>query len=294
MDIGKLLGFKKDSKAILQIGVDKLVPNPFQPRRVFDSGEIASLAESIRQDGIIQPLCIRKREELPEAIINGQRVTASEKYEIIAGERRWRAAKLIGLKTVPCILMTASNAQSARMALSENIFRSDLDFFEQALAMQNIMIICSFTQTQLAESLGLSQPTVANKLRLLRFSEEERRLIRESDMSERLARQFLRIGDDNKRRKVLLFALSHGLSADDCEIYIENLLNRGQRPQKNKKKSATQKLTGTISDVRFFMNSIDKAIFLAGSAGFPIERRETDCGDYLELRLMIPKSRLSK
>lgn len=294
MDIAKLLGLKKDSKALVQIAVDKLVPNPFQPRRVFNPDDIASLAESIRQDGILQPLCVRRREELPEAVINGQRVTACEKYEIIAGERRWRAAKLVGLKTVPCILMTASNAQSARMALAENIFRADLDFFEQALAMQNIMIICGFTQTQLAESLGLSQPTVANKLRLLRFSEEERRLIRESEMPERVARQFLRIGDDNERRKVLLFALTHGLSGDDCENYIENRLNNNPKPQKSKKKSATQKLTGTVSDVRFFMNSIDKAIFLAGSAGFPIERKETDCGEYLELRLMIPKSKALK
>ncbi len=293
MELGKLFGFKKDGKTLVQIGVDKLVPNPFQPRRVFDSGEIAALAESIRKDGILQPLCIRKREDMPEAVINGQRVTACEKYEIIAGERRWRAAKLAGLKTVPCILMTASNAQSARMALAENIFRADLDFFEQALAMQNIMIICGFTQTQLGESLGLSQSTVANKLRLLRFSEEERRLIRESEMPERVARQFLRVGDDKKRRKLLLFALTHELSGEDCEAFIESRLDEA-KTQKGKKKSATQKLTGTVSDVRFFMNSIDKAIFLAGSAGYPIERKETDCGDYVELRLMIPKSKLSK
>ncbi len=294
MELGKLLGFKRDSKTLVHIGLDKLVPNPFQPRRVFDSDEIASLAESIRQDGILQPLCIRKREEVPEAVINGQRVSAVEKYEIIAGERRWRAAKLAGLKTVPCILMTASNAQSARIALTENIFRADLDYFEQALAMQNIMIICGYTQTQLGENLGLSQSTIANKLRLLRFSEEERRLIRESELPERIARQFLRIGDDGKRRKTLLFALTHGLSGDDCEAYIDNQLNEKEKTQKNKKKSATQKLTGTVSDVRFFMNSIDKAIGLAGSAGFPIERKETDCGDFVELRLMIPKVRPSK
>ncbi len=142
MDITKIFGFKRENGTLLHIGVDKLVPNPLQPRKVFDSAAIALLAESIRKDGILQPLCIRKRDEVPTAVINGQRVSAAEKYEIIAGERRWRAAKLIGLKSVPCILMNASNAQSARLALAENIFRRDLDFFEQALAMQNIMVIC--------------------------------------------------------------------------------------------------------------------------------------------------------
>ncbi len=140
----------------------------------------------------------------------------------------------------------------------------------------------------------MSQPTVANKLRLLRFSEEERHIIRDSNMPERIARQFLRIADDAKRKKLLLFAEAHSLSGEECESYIEAILNEQPREAKSKKKSATQRLTGTVSDMRFFMNSIDKAIVLAGSAGFPIERKETDCGDYLELRLMIPKSRLAR
>ena len=295
MKLTEILGINKKtaSPCLIHIPIDRLVPNPLQPRRIFDEEELRKLSLSIRQNGIIQPICVRYRENTPEISLNGQTVRAKAVYEIIAGERRWRASKLAGLKTVPCMLITATAGESAQMALAENAFRNDLDFFEQAAAMQNIMMICDITQAELAESLGLSQPTVANKLRLLKYGEEERRIIRKSRMPERQARCFLRIADSEKRLRLLCIAAENGYTVEECELLVENCFGRPQRTGRQKKKGATQKLVGTVSDIRFFINSVDKAISLASAAGFSVEREENDKGDYVEICLKIPKSRMA-
>lgn len=295
MKISEILGLTKKTPApcLIHIPIDRLVPNPLQPRRVFDNEELHKLAISIKQNGIIQPLCVRYRENTPEISLNGQTVRAEAVYEIIAGERRWRASRLAGLKTVPCMLISATAGESAQMALAENAFRNDLDFFEQASAMQNIMIVCDVTQAELAQSLGLSQPTVANKLRLLKYSEEERRIIRESRMPERQARSFLRISNTDIRLRLLKTAAENGYTAEECEVLVESYFGGIQKPVKQKKKGATQKLVGTVSDIRFFINSVDKAISLASAAGFTVERQEKDNGDYVEICLKIPKSRMA-
>jgi len=295
MNLAQKLGLVKKSgmPCLMHIPPDRLVPNPLQPRRVFDQGEIKRLADSILQNGVIQPLCVRKREDLPTISLNGQTVHAKATYEIIAGERRWRAAQLAGLKAIPCLLISATAGESAQIALAENLFRCDLDFFEQAVAMQNIMIVCDITQCRLAELLGLSQPTVANKLRLLKFAEEERRIIRESRMPERQARIFLRISNSDVRLKLLKNAAEGGYTAEECATLVESYFNIIPKPQKPKKKGAAQKLVGTVSDIRFFMNTVNKAINLATAAGYTVEREEQDKGDYLELCLKIPKSRMA-
>lgn len=295
MKLSKILGLTKKTAVpcLVHIPTSKLVPNPLQPRRIFDEDELQKLAASIKQNGIIQPLCVRYRENTPEISLNGQTVKADAVYEIIAGERRWRAARILGLETIPCMLITATAGESAQMALAENAFRHDLDFFEQAAAMQNIMIVCGITQAELAASLGLSQPTVANKLRLLRYTEEERRLIRNSRTPERQARAFLRINDASTRLKLLELAIGNEYTAEECEILVESYLGGKQQPQKQKKKGATQKLVGTVSDIRFFMNSLDKAIGFAAAAGVRVEKEEKDKGDYVELCLKIPKGRMA-
>ena len=179
------------------------------------------------------------------------------------------------------------------MALAENAFRHDLDYFEQAVAMQNIMLVCDVTQAELAASLGLSQPTVANKLRLLKYTEEEKRLIREHRLPERQARAFLRISDIDARLKILTLAVEKGFTAEECEILVESYLSGKTQQTKQKKKSATQRLVGTVSDIRFFINTVDKAIGLASAAGVKVEKEQHDKGDYVELCLKIPKGRIA-
>lgn len=291
MNLAEKLGLKKSSLPSLNyIPVVQLTPNPLQPRKRFDNEDIKTLAHSIKENGVLQPLCVRAREDLPKISLNGQVVSADAVYEIMAGERRWRAAKLAGLEKVPCVIMKAGAGESAKIALAENFYRRDLSFFEEAYAMQNIMIVCGLTQGELATSLGISQPTVANKLRLLRFSDEERKIIGDCHFPERLCRAFLRVENEKERLKLLKSAEAHGWTPEECETRIEIYL-RGAHGGKCKAKGTAQKVVGALSDIRFFINTVDKAVGLAAAAGFEVERTENDLGDYYELRLVIPKAR---
>ncbi len=290
MSIAEKLGFKKSNLPSLSyIPINKLTVNPLQPRKRFLAEDLKSLAHSIKENGVLQPLCVRMREDVPCVSINGQVIKAEAIYEIIAGERRWRAAQLAALEKVPCIIMNATAGDSAKIALAENFYRKDLNFFEQAAAMQNIMIVCGLNQGELAESLGLSQPTVANKLRLLRFEEEERRIIIDCDFPERLCRQFLRIENSDARLKLLKSAEAHSLTPEECIKRIDGYLKGGE--ELSKAKGAHRRTVSALSDIRFFINSVDKAIGLAAAAGFEVERNDSDLGDFYELRLVIPKAR---
>ncbi|MBQ3196007.1 MAG: ParB/RepB/Spo0J family partition protein [Clostridia bacterium] len=289
MNIAEKLGLKKPILPSLSyIPINKLTANPLQPRKYFSEEEIDSLAHSIKTNGVLQPLCVRLREDVPTVSINGQIVKAEATYEIIAGERRFRAAKRAGLDKLPCIIMNATAGDSAKIALAENIYRCDLSFFEQAGAMQNIMIVCGLNQTELAESLGMRQSTVANKLRLLRFSDEERRIIIDCNFSERLCRVFLRIENATARLKLLKSAEAHGWSHTECEKQVDAYLNGAV---KQVQKCAHRRTVSALSDIRFFMNSVEKAIGLAAAAGFEVERTDNDLGDFYELHLVIPKAR---
>lgn len=292
MNLAEKLGIKKAGlPALSYIELNKLVPNPLQPRKSFDNAAIEALAHSIKANGVLQPLCVRYRDDRPRLAINGQVVCGDAMYEIIAGERRFRAAKLAGLKRVPCVVMDAAAGDSAKITLAENFYRRDLNYFEEAYAMQNIMIVCGLTQSELAESLGLSQPTVANKLRLLRFGEEERRIIMDCGFPERLCRAFLRIENATERLKLLKNAEAHGWSPEECISHIDRYLHGAPTPVKPKSKGATHKMVGALSDIKFFINTVDKAIGLATAAGFKVERNDRDLGDFYELHLVIPKAR---
>ncbi len=291
MKLTEKLGFgKKKERQLLHIDTECLVPNPLQPRQIFDEAELLRLANSIKASGVLQPLCVKKRENVPSIDINGVGVSAKAVYEIIAGERRWRAARIAGLKTVPCIVMEATSGESARLALTENVFRSDLNYFEQAAAMQNIMLVCGLTQNELAASLALSQPTVANKLRLLKLTEEERHILTACKLPERVARAFLRVNNEKARLRLIKSAEAHSYTPDQCLHRIEAYLKGSPRPIKAKK-GATQRIVGTISDMRFFMNTVEKAISLADAAGYTVTKSENDLGEFIELKLIIPKGR---
>lgn len=281
---------KNQSVSLLKLSPYELIPNPLQPRSVFDDEKLQSLADSISRHGILQPICVKKREHVPVLEINGQRISDPQRYEIIAGERRWRAAKLLALKEVPCILMEADSGSSASIALEENVNREELNFFEQATALQNIMMVCSITQSELAKRLGIKQSTVANKLRLLKLTEEERRIVLENKLSERHVRALVRIEDLRQRMKMLRLIELYSLSAEECEKRIEAYL-KGGASGGEKNKRPERRFIGTFSDVKFFINTVDKAVNLATAAGFQVEREELDNGEFIELRLKIPKSR---
>ena len=259
-----------EKKKLVEITPEKIVPNPAQPRMDFAESELQQLAESIRINGVLQPVLVRRDRD---------------RYILVAGERRWRAAKIAGLRTIPAIVQDISAKESAVLALIENLQRSDLNFFEEAAAIYALMHDRDMTQKEAARRLGMSQPALANKIRLLRLSGEEQRVILEYKLTERHARALLRIEDPILRVQTLKKITENRLNVVQTEEYIRKLLE-----EKTAKKP---KRTFIAKDIRLFLNTIDHAVTAMKDAGIRAvaHRRETD--EYYECVVRIPKSNSS-
>lgn len=263
------LGFTKEKQInkVVQISIDDIDPNPHQPRTEFEKGDIFSLAESIRQNGILQPLTVRK---------------ADDRYEIIAGERRLRAARLVDLKYVPCIIMNISERNSAILALVENIQRQDLSFFDEASAIEKLINYYGMTQEDAAIKLGKAQSTIANKLRLLKLSDEERLVITRYNLTERHARALLRLGSSEDRMLIINRIVKFGLNVEKTEQVIEEYID------KNRVKESYRKRSKVFADVRIFVNSINKAVETMKAAGISADSCKIQYDDFVEYRVRIP------
>lgn len=256
------------SRRVLYLPVSGIRANPNQPRRVFDEAALRELAESIRQYGILQPLTVRR---------------AADGYELIAGERRLRAAKLAGLRSVPCLLTAAEEESSSVLALIENIQRRDLHYFEEAAAIARLIAQYGLSQEQAADKLGKSQSAVANKLRLLRLSPECAALLREHDLSERHARSLLRLADEEERLAALKTIIARGMTVAQTEEYIEGLLD------KSAVTPPPRKPTYIIKDVRIFLNSVHHQLSIMQRAGVDAAAEREDTDDEIRLVIRIPK-----
>ncbi len=281
MDFSVVLKSLRCVKSIT-VAINELTPNPLQPRRIFDEDELYSLAESIKNYGLIQPIAIKKLASLPSSTIKGE-----PKYEIIAGERRWRAAKLAGLKQINCTLFDADRQDSAIMALVENLQRSDLTYFEEAMAMQTLLHTSGKTQTELSRALSISQSTLSNKLRLLKLTERERLMAIENNFSERHCRALLRIDTERERRHIMLAIINNKLQAPETERLIEEYLNRKAQTPKNEKEPPNVK--GSIGDMRFFYNTIDKTVNLLHHSGYSAAWSKTEADGALEIKITVKK-----
>ncbi len=271
---------------VVFLPTEELAPNPMQPRKQFDEASLNALSESIRQYGLLQPVTVREAE--PQPYPDNVR---GPSFEIIAGERRWRAAKLAGLEKVPCVIRIADRKESAELALIENLQRRNLGYFEEAEAIRNLLLMTSLSQAEMAARLSLSPSALSNKLRLLRLSPSERKLIEENELGERHARAFLKIRDESLRKKAILQTVTDGLSAAETEALADRL-NSEQTAFTEEKPASSVKPRQRISlirDVRFFFNTLDRAVSLLEEAGFSAEqqRKETDAG--YEIRLFVPK-----
>ena len=226
-------------------------PNPAQPRRVFEEEALAELTESIRLHGVIQPLSVR-------------RVGAG--YELIAGERRLRAAQGAGLTEIPCIVMTMDDAESGVVALVENLQRRDLDFIEEAMGISRLIRLQNLSQEQTARMLGKSQSAIANKLRLLRHSPEVLAAIRRGNLTERHARALLRLGTEPQKLQAIETIVSLGMSVSRAEQYIDKLLTSGEKTSPSR------------VNLGGFLNNLTQTLARIQSAGIPAvsERRETE------------------
>lgn len=261
-----------EKKKLLELSPDKIVPNPAQPRLDFPQDELLQLAESIRQNGVLQPILVRRDRD---------------RYILVAGERRWRASRMAGLKTIPAIVQELSPQDGAVLSLIENMQRSDLNFFEEAAAIYALMQDRTMTQEETARRLGMSQPSLANKIRLLRLSGEEQRMVLENHLTERHARALLRMEDPEKRMAALKTVIERKMNVAQTDTYIKSLLEQEGQAKRPKR-------TFIAKDVRLFLNTIDHAVQTMKEAGIgaAFQRKETD--EYYECVVRIPKSAAHK
>jgi ParB family chromosome partitioning protein len=266
------LSFAKEKQInkVIQVPIQEIIPNPHQPRTEFEHSDIESLAESIKQNGILQPLTLRRTEE---------------GYELIAGERRLRAAKVIGLEYIPGIVLDISERTSAILALVENIQRQDLSFFDEAHAIEKLINYYGMTQEDAAIKLGKAQSTVANKLRLLRLTDQEREIIIKYNLTERHARALLRLANEEQRLEILERVVKYNLNVERTEQAIESFIEKAEVKESYKRRSKV------FQDVRIFVNTINKAVETMQAAGIAADSTKLQFEDYTEYRVRIPKTK---
>ena len=256
---------KKTDASLKLLPPADISPNPNQPRRNFSQQELEELAASIAQVGLLQPLTVR---------------ASSGGWELVAGERRLRAAVLAGLEQVPCLVIRADEEHSALMALVENIQRQDLDFWEEALALDKLISVCGLSQEEAARRIGKSQSAVANKLRLLKLPEDVLEALRDAGCGERHARALLRLEGAEAQRDAGAYIIRHKLSVAQTEEYIERLLHpkaKGRAP------------VYLIKDVRLFLNTLKRGLSLMNAAGVDARCGREDTENEILLTIRIPK-----
>ncbi len=259
------------SGRVCMISTDKLFPNPSQPRFIFEDEPLLRLADSIRRFGILQPLSVRPSRN-PEGDIQA--------YQIIAGERRWRAARILGFECVPCLILDIDNQSSAELALIENIQREDLNIFEQAAAIASLIDIYGLTQEQAARQLSSSQAYIANKLRILKLTPKERAQIIKNKLTERHARALLRIDNPEARLEAISHIAAKELNVSATERYIDALLAEQQVSKCT--------IKPYLKDLRFFYNSVDKATSILKDCGFDVVTERNELPSETLITIHIP------
>lgn len=258
------------SSRVRYIPINTVRPNPQQPRRSFDEAALRELADSIRAYGILQPLTVRDKGGF---------------YELVAGERRLRAARIAGLREVPCLVAEVGEEDAALLALIENLQRRDLDYMEEAAAIARLIRRYGLSQQQAADKLGKSQPAIANKLRLLRLPPPVTDCLRQYGLTERHARTLLRLTDQEQQLAAARHMGQRGLNVAQAEQYVDALTaeNRTQPPHRRP--------TYIIKDVRLFLNSVERGVRLMQSAGVGAEVGRRDTDEEILLTIHIPKRR---
>ena len=257
----------KANAQIQLIPHDLIKPNPQQPRVRFDYNELEGLACSIRANGLLQPINVRILE-------NGE-------FELISGERRLRAARMIGMTKIPCVVMNVSDQQSALFAIIENVQRENLDFFEEAVAIERLMTEYGLSQDEISEKLGKAPSTLSNKLRLLRLPDEIRDKISYSGLSERHARALLTLPDNNTRKRVLDIVIERHLTVAETERLIADIHRR--------RKGARKPQTKAYKDMRIFLNTLNHAVDIIRKAGIEADTAKSETDEYFEYVIRISK-----
>ena len=264
----------KGSKRLVEVNVASIHPNPYQPRATFDEESIAELAQSIQQVGLLQPLLVRK---------------GDDGYELVAGERRLRAVTSLGMEKVACIVQQdIEDESSAMMALIENLQREDLHYLEEAQCYQKLLETYGLTQEELANRLGKSQSSIANKLRLLKLSDEVKAAMTEKRLSERHARALLKLTDDKQRLDAVERIAEKGLSVKETEQMVEKTLNKAYDEKQDGAKPRP-KLMRIVRDYRLFMNTINQAVNQLRESGMTVEVEQSDRADGVDIKISVTR-----
>ncbi|WP_188392285.1 nucleoid occlusion protein [Compostibacillus humi] len=255
---------------VIQIPVQKIVPNRYQPRTIFHEEKIKELAQTIRTHGMIQPIVVRKLDE--------------DKYEIIAGERRWRAVQLLQWETVPAIIRDFTDTETASVALIENLQREELTPIEEAYAYAKLLEMHSLTQEALAQRLGKNQSTIANKLRLLKLPKEIQDALMERKITERHARALIQVKEPEMQLILMEEIIENHLNVKQTEERIAKLYEK-------KEKKKRPKLKGINKDVRIAMNTIRQSLSMITKTGINVESDEKEFEDFYQITVKIPKKK---
>ncbi len=265
----KLFGIpeqRSQADEVKQLPVDQIVPSPYQPRTIFDDDRLDELCQTIKTHGVVQPIIVRVR---------------NHKFELIAGERRLRAVKKLGLPTIPGIVREINDSQAASIALIENLQREGLTSIEEAVAYQQLLELHQLTQESLAQRLGKSQSTIANKIRLLQLSEPVKQALLERKITERHARALLPLDTEDMQVKVLQEIISKELNVKQTETRVAFYLE-ATKIKKSKRISFSK-------DIRLAVNTIRQSVEMVTGSGLPIKTKEQDFEDHYEIIIHIPK-----
>lgn len=264
--------FNEDkTEKIKEIKLDAIKPNPYQPRKFFDSFQLEELAKSIKEFGVIQPVIVRKKENY---------------YELIAGERRLRASQRLGKETIPAVVKDLSDQEVAAIALIENLQRESLNFFEEAEGYQRLLQEFNLTQEEIAQKVGKSQSTIANKLRLLKLSAPVRNSINFALITERHARALLKLPTAELQSAVLKEIYARELNVRETEVFIEEqLILFGDSFKQNKGK----KIVRVFTDIRLYLNALRSTVSTIREAGIEIKMLEQDFDNHVEVLIQIYK-----
>lgn len=251
---------------VIEIDIDKIVANPHQPRTVFGD-DISELAESIKLNGLIQPLTVKAE---------------GDHYVLIAGERRLRALKLLENSFAPCIVLDVTDRNSAVLALVENIQRKDLHFFDEAEALAKLLDFYGMTQEDAAIRLGKTQSTIANKLRLLKLSDDIRGRVRSSGLTERHARALLKLQNEKLQIEAIDNICEKRLNVEQTERLVAAIIDRENERESIRRRS------GAFKDIRLFVNTINKAVEMMKAAGINADSQKIKEKGYIEYIVRIP------
>ncbi len=264
---------KGNHKVIQEIPIDNIRPNPYQPRKEFPKQGLEELSQSIREYGLLQPITVRK--------------LGSDGYELVAGERRLRASKMIGMEYISAIVINTYEKDSAILAMIENLQRENLHYLDEAKGYASLIQDHGFTQEEIAKKIGKNQSTIANKIRLLRLSDNIKKMILENNLTERHARALLKLPDDELKIKVIKQIIRKKHTVKETELIISRILKKLQFNQQTI--MGPIRINRNYKDIRIFVNTIKQAVNMIKEYGLTPQVTQIEGDDCIEIIVKIPK-----